>query len=436
MNELVGILSEWNLWWSTGRVAPELTGKKREYTRDLIALIETREVKILTGVRRGGKSTLFYQIIEWLLIEKSVTPRQILLVNFEDEALAHFSLDEIFNAYQSHLSPEGQVYLFLDEVQEKDRWEKWVRKKYDLKQAINFFATSSSARLLSQEYATLLTGRNVTSTIYPLGFREILQFSGIRVNDTDLVPQDMRNRISGLLFEYLKDGGFPELIVHRQCIRRRLLNQYFQDIIYKDIVNRYGCHPGRIKDLAGYLMTNVSSLTSFRSLRGTFGFGLNTIGEYLSYLENAFLIYQLYFFDHSMKKQLVNPRKVYAIDNGLRNAVAFRFSQDMGRLMENAVFLELKRHDREIYYWKDKRGKEVDFLVRKGMKIESAIQVCANPEDDKTKKRELSALNAAMHEFDLKEGIVITLDVRHELKDQGRKITFVPLWEWLLQQDM
>ncbi len=183
-------------------------------------------------------------------------------------------------------------------------------------------------------------------------------------------------------------------------------------------------------------MTNVSSLTSFRSLRGTFGFGLNTIGEYLSYLENAFLIYQLYFFDHSMKKQLVNPRKVYAIDNGLRNAVAFRFSQDMGRLMENAVFLELKRHDREIYYWKDKRGKEVDFLVRKGMKIESAIQVCANPEDDKTKKRELSALDAAMHEFDLKEGIVITLDVRHEMKNQGRTIVFVPLWEWLLHQDM
>jgi len=432
MNELLRILSEWNQWWETGKVPSELTGKKRQYTRELLTLLEVREIKVLTGVRRSGKSTLFYQLIEWLLKEKKVRPHQILLVNFEDEALAHFSLDDIFNTYQTHLVPDGAIYLFLDEVQQKEAWERWVRKKYDLKQNINMFTTGSSADLLNAEYATLLTGRNLTSTIYPLSFKEILDFSGIQADRIHLISGDTRNRINKLLLEYLNEGGFPEVIFHKHQLKRRLLNQYFSDIINKDTVNRHGCHPTRIKDLAGYLMTNISALTSFRALRGTFGYGLNLISEYLGYLEDAFLIFQMYFFDYSLKRQMVNPRKVYAVDNGLRNAVAFKFSQDLGRLMENAVFVELKRRNKEIYYWKDKRGREVDFLVRHGMKIESAIQVCADPEDEKTNKREITALIAAMDEFDLKESIIVTMDLAKQLTMESRTINYVPLFEWLL----
>lgn len=432
MDELLRILSEWNQWWATGKVASELTGKKRQYTRELLTLLEAREVKVLTGVRRSGKSTLFYQLIEWLLKEKKIRPHQILLVNFEDEALAHFSLDDIFNTYQTHLVPDGAVYLFLDEIQQKDAWERWVRKKYDLKQDINMFATGSSASLLGAEYATLLTGRNLTSTIYPLSFKEILDFSGIQASRIHLISGDTRNRINKLLLEYLTEGGFPEVIFHKHNLKRRLLNQYFSDIINKDIVNRHGCQPTRIKDLAGYLMTNISALTSFRALRTTFGYGLNLISEYLGYLEDAFLIFQLYFFDYSMKRQIANPRKVYAVDNGLRNAVAFKFSQDTGRLMENAVFMELKRRNKEVYYWKDKRGREVDFLLRQGLKIENAIQVCADPEDEKTNKREINALIAAMAYFDLKESIIITMDLAKQLSIEGRVINYVPLFEWLL----
>ena len=179
-------------------------------------------------------------------------------------------------------------------------------------------------------------------------------------------------------------------------------------------------------------MTNISALTSFRALRGTFGYGLNMIGEYLGYLEDAFLVFQLYFFDYSMKRQLVNPRKVYAVDNGLRNAVAFKFSQDLGRLMENAVFVELKRRKKEIYYWKDKRGREIDFLLRQGLQIESAIQVCADPEDEKTAKREITGIMAAMEEFDLKESTIVTMDLAKQLVMEGRTINYVPLFEWLL----
>jgi len=361
-----------------------------------------------------------------------VPSTNILLVNFEDEALAHLSLDDIFNAFQTHFLPKGEVYLFLDEVQQNLGWERWIRKKYDLKQKINFFITGSSANLLNQEYATLLTGRNLTTTIYPLSFKEILLFDGIEINDINLIPQEIRNRIDRLLLDYLKEGSFPELILHHPELKRRVLNQYFHDIIYKDIVSRHGCHPAKIKDLAGYLLTNIASLASLRSLRGTFGYGLNIIGEYLNYLEDAFLLFQLYFYDHSMKKQMTNPRKIYAIDNGLRNAVAFKFSQDFGRLVENAVFLELKRRNCEVYYWKDRRGKEVDFIIRQNMKIEQVIQVCVDPEDEKTRQREIIAIQSAMHEFSLKEGVILTLNKSETIWKQGETIIFIPLYEWLL----
>jgi len=435
MNDIIRILSDWNLWWETGHVSPELAGKRRGYTQRLLELVGTREIKILTGVRRSGKSTLFYQLIDWLLSEKAVSPRRILLVNFEDQALAHYSLDDIFNAFQTHLAPEGEIYLFLDEIQQKSGWERWLRKKYDLKENIQFFLTGSCAGLLAPEYATLLTGRNIASTIYPLSFKEALSFSGIEVADISLLSQKKRNRINKVLMDYLFNGGFPELVFHKQNLKRRLLNQYFSDIVYRDIVYRHGCHAARIKDLSGYLMTNIGTLTTMRALRGIFGYGLNTIGEYLGYLEDAFLVFQMHVFDFSVKKQLVNPRKVYAVDNGLRNAVAFKFSRDTGRLMENAVFMELKRRSKDVFYWKDKRGREVDFVIREGMNIQHAIQVCADPEDEKTNKRELAGLNAALQAFDLKRGVIVTLDTAGETKMENRRITYVPISEWLLAED-
>jgi uncharacterized protein len=435
MDELLQILADWNRWWETGEVLPELIGKRRQYTLELVDQIDMPEVKALTGVRRSGKSTIFYQLIDWLLKNKNVLPHHILLINFEDEALSHFTLDTIFNAYQTRFISESKIYLFLDEVQESKGWERWIRKKYDLKQKIHFFVTGSSAGLLSGEYATLLTGRNLTTTIYPLSFKEVLSFSEIEIKDISLISQKTRNLINGVFLRYLADGGFPEIALREEKMKRRLLNQYFQDIIYKDIVNRYGCHPTKIKDLAAYLMTNISNLVSLRALRGTFGYGLNLIGEYLGHLEDAFLVFQLYLFDYSMKRQLVNPRKIYAIDNGLRNAVAFKFSQDKGRLLENLVFLELKKRNSDIYYWKDNRGKEVDFLIRKGLEIASAIQVCFDPEDEKTLRREISSLEAAMREFELTKSVIITMNESKTLEVDMGTITLVPLYEWLLSTD-
>ena len=433
MNELTTILSEWNQWWSAGVVSSELSGKIRGYTKELIDLTPVREIKILTGVRRSGKSTLFYQIIDWLIKSKKISPKQILLINFEDEALANFTIEDIFNAYRTDVFPADKIiYLFLDEIQQNRGWEKWIRKKYDLKKKINFFVTGSSANLLKPEYATLLTGRNITRVIYPLSFKEILLFNEITIENINLLTQDTKNLINNLLSEYMKSGGFPEIVFYKPDIKRKLLNQFFSDIIYKDIVNRYGCQPARIKDLAGYLLTNISSPASHRALRNALGFGLNTIGEYLSYLEDAFLVFQLFSFDYSYKKQLVNPRKIYAIDIGLRNAVAFKFSRDTGRILENIVFLELKRRNLEMYYWKDKRGKEIDFLIRQDTTIKNAIQVCADPSDKKTLKRELSALEAAMNEFKLDKGLVITMSETGKIKIGGKIIKFVPVYEWLI----
>ncbi len=433
MEELIHILSDWNVWWETGRPPPELTGKPRGYTAKLIELAAVPEIKILTGVRRSGKSTLFYQAVNWLL-SHDVDPRQILLINFEDEALGHYGLEDLFNVYQTHVAGDGPIFLFLDEVHEKQGWEKWVRKKFDLKQGVNFFITGSSARLLDREYATLLTGRNLTLNIFPLNFREILSFSDIDPDNTLTASQKTRNRITSLLHAFLQKGGFPEVFFRTENMQRMLLNQYFQDIIYKDIVNRHQVHPVRIRDLASYLITNISNLISLRALRGTFGYGLNTIADYIGFLEEAFLIYQMYHFDYSFKQQIMHPRKIYAVDNGLRNAVAFKFSRDMGRLMENAVYTELRRRGKEIYYWKDKNGREVDFLIKSGPVIENAVQVCADADDARTAKREIAAAESAMAAFGLETAEIITLADKAAIETRNPAIKVRSLAEWLARQ--
>jgi len=429
MNEIIQILSDWNQWWEQGSVSEYLTGHKRSYTQKIINMVNIREIKILTGVRRCGKSTLFYQVIDWLINKKGINPKQILLINFEDEAIMHYSLDEIMDAYFVHISKEQEVYLFLDEIQHVKNWEKWIRKKYDLKQGYNFFVTGSSTNLLKKEYATMLTGRNLTINIYPLSFKDILNYSDIDPESYMTWSTKTRNQSLKLLYEYIKSGGFPEIFFHHNTFARQILNQYFHDILYKDIVSRYQVNPGKIKDLAAFLMTNISNLTSFRSLRGNFGFGLNTLKEYINYMEEAFLLFQIYYFDYSLKTQMANPRKIYAIDNGLRNSVAFKFSTDTGRLIENIVCIELKQRGNEIWYYKDEKSREIDFVIKDEMAVYEVIQVSAEFQDKKTFKREIEALQSGMKTFNLNQGLIITLSRTPPHTPDNIKI--IHLIDWL-----
>ncbi|MCK5109342.1 MAG: ATP-binding protein [Methanosarcinales archaeon] len=428
--DIMHILADWNLWWDTSEVPEILLGRERGKSEELIDLLGLREIKIVTGVRRSGKTTLLYQVIDHLL-KSGVSPENILFINFEDAALAHYAPDEIYESYLALLNPTLGNFVFIDEAQRKRGWEHWIRKMYDLKHAVNFFVSGSSADLLKKEYSTLLTGRNISMDVFPMSFCEFLDFSDVRVKSTEIVGTEMRSKVLFSLKKYLEWGGFPEVFFVDEKYKRRLLNQYFEDIIYKDIVDRYGTNPGKTRELGVYLLTNIANLVSKRNVRNALGFGLDTISNYIAYMTEAYLLYAVPIYSPSLKVQSANPKKIYCIDTGLRNAVSFKFSADIGRLAENAVFVELKRRAKEVFYWKS-AAREVDFVVRTGLRIEEAIQVCWNLDSERTRKRETRALYSAMEAFNLDSGIVITEDMEDVEEVNGKQIFFVPIWKWFL----
>lgn len=266
-----------------------------------------------------------------------------------------------------------------------------------------------------------------------MSFREFLDFSGVNVGGTEIITTETKAKMLFSLKKYIEWGGFPEAFFTEEIYRRRLLNQYFEDIVYKDIVDRYGTNPGKTKELAVYFLTNVSNPVSARSARNALGLGLETISEYASYMAEAYLLYAVPIYSHSLKVQSANPKKIYCIDPGLRNAVAFKFSEDKGRLAENLVFIELKRRGKEVFYWKSEDG-GVDFIVKEGIKPTEAMQVCWNPAEERTKKRETKSLIRAMDEFNLDKGLVITEDTETTEELGRKKISFIPIWKWLLKQ--
>lgn len=428
--DIMHILADWNLWWGTSEVPEILLGRGRGKSEELIDLMGLREIKIVTGVRRSGKTTLLYQVIDHLL-KSGVSPENILLINFEDAALAHYAPDEIYESYLSLLNPTLGNFVFIDEAQRKPGWEHWIRKMYDLKHAVNFFVSGSSADLLKKEYSTLLTGRNISMDVFPMSFREFLDFSDVRVKSVEIVGTETRSKVLFSLKKYLEWGGFPEVFFVDEKYKRRLLSQYFEDIIYKDIVDRYGTNPGKTRELGVYLLTNIANPVSKRNVRNALGFGLDTISDYIAYMAEAYLLYAVPIYSPSLKVQSANPKKIYCIDTGLRNAASFKFSEDIGRLAENAVFVELKRRAKEVFYWKS-AAREVDFIVRAGLQIEEAIQVCWNLDSERTRKRETRALYSAMEAFNLDSGIVITEDMEDVEEVNGKQIFFVPIWKWFL----
>lgn len=428
--DIMRILADWNVWWEKNEVPLNLLGQKRGISDGFIDLMQLKEIKIVTGVRRSGKSTILYQIIEHL-INTGVPPKNILLLNFEDAALAHYSPQEIYESYLSELNPAFDNFIFIDEAQRKEGWENWIRKMYDLKHAANFFVTGSSASLLKKEYSTLLTGRNISEEVFPMNFGDFLNFSGVHVDNTETISTETRSKVLFNLKKYLEWGGFPEVFFTNDNYKRRILNQYFEDIIYKDIVDRYGTNSTKTKELGVYLLTNISNPLSMRNARNALGFGLETISDYMSYMTEAYLLYAVPIYSPSLKIQSANPKKIYCIDTGLRNAVSFKFSQDIGRIAENAVFVELKRRKREVYYWKNNVG-EVDFIIKEELRPVEAIQVCWNLDEESTRKRETKALYSAMDEFDLDRGIIITEDTETVEEKDGKTIFFIPMWKWFL----
>lgn len=422
-------LVEWNPWWETGVVLSELKGTQRPPYIDLVNSIGIKEISIITGVRRSGKSTLMYQMID-NLIKDGISPKQILFVNLEDKKLTTDSLDDIYQGYRQNINLTEKAFIFLDEVHKKDGWESWVRKKYDLKTKDKFIISGSCSYLLKKEYSTLLTGRNLTFEVFPLSFEEFLLFKGLVIDkhqlNSGIILEQTKLTILKHFDEYLTLGGFPETLFKPENFKLKVLGQYFDDILYKDIADRYNINNQKIKDVALFLSTNFTSLISLRNLRNSLKISYDTIKDYVSYCKEAFLFFTVDHFSYSFKEQKTLASKIYCIDNGLRNAVSFKFSKDEGKLAENLVFIELKRKGSDVYYWKNKN--EVDFIVKERDGSLLAINVTYTDEID---KREIKGLLEFGNHFKDKTKTLVLITKNVEKKDGN--ITFIPLWKWLLQ---
>ena len=420
-------LVEWNPWWEDKDPVKELKGMNRPEYAQLLDSIEIKEITIITGIRRSGKSTLMYQMIDNLL-KRKIDPKQILFVNLEDKKLMEDSLEDIYESYRESLNQNKKAYIFLDEIHKKKGWESWIRKKYDLKTNDKFIISGSCSYLLRKEYSTLLTGRNLTFDVFPLSFNEFLLFNNIKIDKQNLkrgiLLVKTKRSVLKHLDEYLNLGGFPEVLFKSKDFKMKILEQYFDDILFKDIVDRYNLNSQKAKDLALFFMTNFTSVMSLRSLRNSLKLSYDTIKDYLSYYTEAFLFFSVDHFSYSFKEQKTLPSKIYCIDNGLRNAVSFKFSKDEGKLAENLVFIELKRRNKDVYYWKNKN--EVDFIIKNKNNNLSAINVSYS---DDTKEREINGLMEFKKEYDKSEELII---ITRDLEKKENGIKFIPLWKWLL----
>lgn len=384
----------------------------------------------ITGPRRAGKTYFFYQKIADLL--KNLSKEDIIYINLSDERLYPLKLQDLQYIMEAYfeLYPYNKnktVYLFLDEVQEVEEWERFIRRVYDTEN-VRIFITGSSSKLLHKEVHTSLRGRTLNYTMFPLSFIEFLNFKNVAL-EKNFKYSSQRFIIKKYFDEYLSNGGFPEMVINDEQ-KRELLENYLELIIYKDLIERYGIRNlALIRNIIKYLLTNVSSLFSVHSYHKTLSKEMavkqETISEYISYLEDANIIFATNIFSYSLKKQQANPKKIYCIDNGLRNVVSFQFSKDEGRLAENLVFIHLTKKEKEIYYWENKG--EVDFIVKSRDNSLIAINVSYTNEIN---EREITALLGFKKQFSkTKELIILTKD----LEKTEKEIKFVPLWKWLLE---
>lgn len=377
---------------------------------------------IITGIRRCGKSVLLTQF-------KKNQHENDYYINFDDDRLHTFNIDDFERLYEIFIDLFGvQSTFYFDEIQNIAGWELFVRRLNDYNKKI--YITGSNANLLSKELGTHITGRYLTIELFPASFNEFLRFKKLTVTENDYYNREKTVLIKKQFKNYVTDGGFFKYL---QTNDKDFFKILYDNILYRDIIVRHKLsHEKGIKDIFYYLTSNIAKEFSYTTLKKISDIAsITTIKDYISYLENSYLLFTINRYDISLKKQLINPKKVYIIDTGFANSISFKFSEDYGRLLENVVFLELKRNGLEIYYHRQK--KECDFIIKDGLDIIQAIQVTKSLSDINTNKREIDGLIEAMNIYDLKEGLILTDDEETEFSQDGFNIIVKPIWKWLLE---
>jgi hypothetical protein len=426
--------NSWQTRWSKDQIRAMLLEQMQFFwqrdtgiERSQLAVVERAaalpHAVIVSGLRRVGKSTLLAQVAHRLGKEK------FYYVNFEDDRFLGFQADDATDLVQSLFEIFGERSIFiLDEIQNVPEWERFVRRMMDT--GAKFFITGSNAALLSRELGTRLTGRYVPVELFPFSFAEFLRFKGHTWPDLARLTTLDSARLQQQLNDYLQVGGIPDPLKYPEMA---LLRTLYDDVLYRDIATRHRIDDVRaLRELAYYLMSNPAAPVSFNKLKEQFRLGsVNTLKNYVEYLENSWLVFTVNVYDYSVKRQQIAPKKIYVIDTGLANAVGFAFSANTGRLLENLVFLALRRQTPDIYYYRSPAEYEVDFYLPATRQL---IQVTQSLAASAVREREVRALAEAMRTLELAHGLILTDANAAPIEIDGLTIEVRSVAQWLLEQ--
>jgi len=419
------ILREWE-----EREIPEVI--QRDFSLGKYVSTKLNKIVVLSGFRRVGKTYLLFDEIQKLL--RKYSKKEVVYINFEDERIP------LKSEFLSELIPEiirinGEVpkFLFLDEIQNFPDWSKWLRRVYDLYPKIKFFVTGSSSKMSVNKIPTELRGRYLLNKIFPLSFKEFLEFKGVNENS--------ENKLINYFEDYLVEGGLPEVVLAENSEKTEIVKSYYSSVVNRDLIETYSIrNKESMKAVLNLVLnsTNYSYNKLYNSIKSMqYEIGKNTLIDYLNFIEDSFFMFSVPIFSYKVKNRMQYPKKNYFIDNVFISRISTNFSRNYGRLYENLVGINLLRLDKEFFYWKNEKNEEVDFVLKKGNKVDKLIQVCYDIKNPETFDREVRALLKASKELKCKKLIVLNKD-KEEVIDREwfgikGKIKLIPLWKWCLE---
>lgn len=398
----------------------------RTKEKDAQKWISSDLIKVILGPRRAGKSVFALMLLK---------DQEFAYFNFDDESLPgeeKIDLDELMSELQQVYG--DTKYILFDEIQNLPNWELFVNRLH--RTGYNLVLTGSNASLLSKELATHLTGRHIPIEILPFDFKEILKAKKYEFSEQKLFLPEEKAKLQGYITGYMTNGGYPE-VVTKDVEPRGYLDVLFDAVLFKDVIKRHKVRFSKqIDSLGTYLINNVSSQYTARKLASTLEFKSDvTVAKYLAYLTEAYLVFSLDRHSTKATMRLQLPKKTYVVDNGLVTAKAVQHSPNSGKLMENLVFMELVKRghqpNRELFYYKTRNDREIDFVLKKGYEVAELIQVCYDITSPDVEEREVKALLEAGQELNVTKLTLLTWNEKREVEKGGVTIQFVPLWEWL-----
>ncbi len=387
---------------------------------DARLLLGSNLIKLITGPRRVGKST------QALLMLRNTN---FAYLNFDSQALLESWNSNLVMRMLNDVYPDYD-YILLDEVQNLDGWDLWISELY--REGKNLIITGSNAKMLSSEMATALTGKYLQVEMLPFSLEEFFDWNGLNLKE---LGSEQTTERAVLIDDYLRNGGYPEVVKARQ-LTRTYLDTLFDSIVWKDVAKRH--HVRNVSDLnnlALYFVSNFCNAVSANELTRELGFSsVNTTKKYMDYLHEPFMFYYLYRYNNKLRLMKKASRKVYVVDNGFVAAKAFSLSENLGRLLENQVFIELLRRgydcEKSIFYYRSRNDKEVDFVLRDGTRIERLVQVCYDMSSPKTQKRETDSLVECAEELNCRNLVIVTNTEKRTIEKDGYKIDVVPVFDF------